>query len=245
MMKKFIFKLAIFSVLFLISDTSLGLAAQYLASRAKGGQTLKDHEIGNTVKADVLILGSSRSTHHYVPELMADSLGLSCYIIGQNGNGVVLMWPLLQIVSERHKPKLVIYDITPKFDLQTDDMHRYLRCLRPLWNKYPAINNAICTVDPSERIKNISHAFRYNSSIPSLLKGAFLPDKPMVNGYVPLHGQIKYKESTIPEKPFVVSPEKISFFEDMIDYCKDKGITFIMTYSPSYDYPDSDQIRYI
>lgn len=244
-MKKFVAKILVFAVLVAIVDVLAGMAAHYLESRANGGQPYKNYEIASLVEPDILILGSSRSTHHYDPAILKDSLGLEAYVGGQDGNGVVMMWPELQVISARHTPKIVIYDIYPPFDLQTDDMHRYLRYLRPLWGKVPAVNEAITRVDEAEGIKNLSALFRYNSSFPSLLKGAFSHEERWDHGYIPIYGTLKHKNNVNPTPPFELSELKAEFFGEMSRYCDTQGIRLIVVYSPAYRPENREKIDII
>ena len=37
------------------------------------------------VNADVVVIGSSKASHHYVPQMLEDSLGMTVYNCGQDG----------------------------------------------------------------------------------------------------------------------------------------------------------------
>ena len=41
-------------------------------------------------KADLLVFGSSRANHHYVPEVFEDSLKLTFYNTGKDGSGIFI-----------------------------------------------------------------------------------------------------------------------------------------------------------
>lgn len=57
---------------------------------------LRCEYIANKATDDIIILGSSSATHHYVLQIIEDSLGLSCYNCGEEGNGVVLAYGRLK-----------------------------------------------------------------------------------------------------------------------------------------------------
>ena len=234
-MKKFLIRLLIFLSLAVVYDYILGLTLDHLALNAKSGQALKNREIAESAAPDILILGSSRSVHHYVPDEIERIMGRSTYIAGQDGNGIVLMDPLLHYISARHKPEIVIYDVTPAFDLYDDDPHRYLRYLRPLWGRNDYVDSVIMAIDDVEAIKLHSNLFRYNSSLFSMLKGLF-PSTNFDRGYKPLYGVI----TDIKNKASVTSPasgiseQKLDLFRDMINFCRNNNIQLYFTVSPIY-----------
>ena len=82
-------------------------------------------------KEDVILMGSSRASHHYVTQIITDSLGLICFNAGQDGNGIIMQYGRWKMISERYAPKVLIYDITPVFDLMENDNMTYIDHLKP------------------------------------------------------------------------------------------------------------------
>ncbi|MDE6468208.1 MAG: hypothetical protein K2L28_04845 [Muribaculaceae bacterium] len=246
-MKKFILTLIVFAALAVACDYGTGAVLDYLSSRAKTGQVLKNHEIADIVTPDILILGSSRSVHHFVPSAIEDSLKKTVYVAGQDGNGIVLMNPLLHIISGRHKPQTVIYDLVESFDIEDDDAHKYLTYLRPLWGKDSYTDSIICEVDPTERYKLMSHGFRYNSAPLSILKCYVGGDGAFDRGYSPLHGTMTDTETTnsIAAANTPLSPLKLELFKNMIAFCRDNGIRLFFTVSPQYGAAPADAERLV
>ena len=84
-MKKFLVKVVLFFVIAAVLDVIFGWGFDLLRGKARGGQTHKNEYIANDCVDDILILGSSKADHHYVPSVFEDSLGLSCYNAGEMG----------------------------------------------------------------------------------------------------------------------------------------------------------------
>ena len=61
--------------------------------------------------ADILILGSSRANHSFDCKVLEDSLGMSCYNAGRDGQNMAYDAMVFFSYMERHKPKMVILDI--------------------------------------------------------------------------------------------------------------------------------------
>lgn len=234
-MKRFITLCFIFIVLSLACDYIVGKAISAMADKAISGQALKNREIANSITPDILILGSSRSTHHYVPSVIEDSTGLKVYISGQDGNGIVMMWPQMRYIADRHHPQLIIYDVTPVFDIADDDNHKYLRYVRPLWGKNIAVDSIIRQIDNIEPLKLLSYSYRYNGSLPSIIKGT-RPGEIYKKGFSPLYGEFKSGNDANTSNSNLqrVNDLKLRFFNDMMNYAKTRGIRMVFIYSPTY-----------
>ena len=130
-MKRFLLKVVLFFIMLAAVDAAIGFALRHMEQNAKGGFTFRDNFICDQMETDILISGSSRCIRHYNPQIIMDSLGLSCYNSGQMGNGIILNYGRLRMISERKKPSIVIYDLHPPFDLlRGEDNHRYLTWLK-------------------------------------------------------------------------------------------------------------------
>ena len=67
-------RLALFLSLVAIVDVSIGVVFDYLRATKAGGRTGIDYHVCKELDEDILIMGSSRASHHYVPKIFAESL---------------------------------------------------------------------------------------------------------------------------------------------------------------------------
>ena len=109
-MKKFILHILVFFAIVTAVDYVAGKVFRYIQIKA-GGRTGAEWYACKEMKEDIIIMGSSRAIHHYVPRIIADSLGMSCFNAGQDGNGIILQYGRWKMISERYTPKLIIYDV--------------------------------------------------------------------------------------------------------------------------------------
>ena len=74
--KTFIIKTIVFVALFIVADQLCGMGFKLLNTTA-GDKFAREEYMRHEMKADVVLLGSSRCTHHYMPSILQDSLGMT------------------------------------------------------------------------------------------------------------------------------------------------------------------------
>lgn len=243
-MKRFIIRLLVFLSIMFILDRGFGVAMKYLQEHAKGGYVGHHNYILNQSNEDILIFGSSRAIHHYNPQIIADSLGMSCYNCGQDGNGIVLFYGWWQIMKNRHLPKMIIYDVNPEFDLLTGDNVKYLGWLRSEYDN-DDVKGIFEDVDPTEKYKMQSMMYRYNSKFLQNVIDYIHPIFQISpNGYLPLKGKmdrmkIKYKIGD--KRKYKFDPIKMSLLKAFTNDVKGRNIQLLFVASPIWYGKDEDE----
>lgn len=244
-MKSFGIKVILFFVLLGVVDVLGGYALGYLANHARGGFTQRDAFICDSLETDILLMGSSRCVRHYNPQIITDSLGMSCYNSGQMGNGVILNYGRLKMVCERKKPQVVIYDIEPSFDLmEGEDNHRYLTWLKQHYDR-SGIADIFERIDKTEKYKMMSQLYRYNSRIVELATDFLHPISSVrANGFTPLKGEMdktKIRVAGEKKKEHAVDPVKIEYINKLMDELQGSKLYFVV--SPKWYGIDSVEFK--
>lgn len=238
-MKRFIIRLLVFLSLMFILDRGFGVAMKYLQDHAKGGYVGHHNYILHQSNEDILIFGSSRAIHHYNPQIIEDSLGMSCYNCGQDGNGIVLFYGWWQLMKGNHQPKVIIYDVNPSFDLLVgEDNSKYLGWLRSEYN-HDGIRQLFDEVDPTERYKMQSMMYRYNSKFLQNIIDYFHPIFQISpNGYLPLYGEMeqmkKKKQTKTTNRTYSYDPQKLAYLEQFVLDAKEHDIQLVFAVSPMW-----------
>ena len=234
-MRKFIVRILLFLVIMFAVDQMAGKVLSFLSSHPKGGMTFRRNYITDYSKEEVLIFGSSRAHYHYNPQIIKDSLGLSCYNCGEDAMGIILFYAWWKLISQRYHPNLVIYEVTPEYDIRNLDNNNYLWRLRRYYDR-EGISDIFNLVDSKERWKMLSWMYRYNSTFTELAADIIHPlklggDK----GFVGINSKIKkqYSEGKpmFQGKTIKSDTLKLELFEKMI---QEMGSTkLVLTVSPS------------
>lgn len=234
-MKKFILHILLFFAIVAVVDLAAGYAFHYLqANKAKGG-TESEYYICNNLQEDILIMGSSRAAHHYVAQMFADSLGLSCYNGGQDGNGIVMQYGRWKMIAKHHLPKLIIYDIEPSFDLSGNDNTRYIDRLKPFADDKDVMGY-IARLFPMERLKLQSRMYRYNYKFLEIMSDCARPGD-VNKGYKPNYGHIREEmindlPDDEPIKLTQIDPVKMDCLNKLVTEAKEKGVIVVLVSSP-------------
>lgn len=232
-LKNFLLKVAIFFIIAIVIDFALGAVFSYMVNNSKGGDNGRNNYICNLTSEDILVFGSSRAIHHYNPTIITDSLGLSCYNCGQDGNGVILNYGRYQLIAQRYHPKMVIYDVSPQLDLHAgEDNHKYLGWLRAYYDR-PGIAEIFESVDKTEKLKMLSRMYRYNSKFVQIITDYIHPlESDGINGFRPNEAELdtlKIARHSFEEGSYEYDSLKLKYLNKMLDTAPDVRFVFVVS----------------
>lgn len=233
-MKKYLTGIVLFFLLVAVADICAGKVMDYCLNHLKGGQYHSLEYAMKETKADVLVFGSSRAINHYVPKVIEDSLGISCYNCGFHAQGIIFQYGRLRYILNRYKPKMIIYDVEYHFDLGKGDNERYLDMLKPYCSD-TCISNYFKDFSYTEYVKNYSCLYRYNTNIFDLLKDYSANGVASENGFEARKGTMDYEVERKDIPPIEVDSVKIAYLKKFIQSCKQHQIPLVMFVSPRYD----------
>lgn len=242
--------LSILAVLLLVvlMDICVGGVSSWLYHRSKYGIFHRQIYVLNESRDDIIILGSSRASHHYMPSIITDSLRMSCYNAGSEGMCIYYHYAMLASMIERgHYPKLVIYDVV---DLDVKDypgptftLDAAIDRLAPHYGEFDCIDGLFALKGIKEEIKLMSLSYRYNSKLVQTIKCNFLP-MPEDNGYEKVEGtlpdDIVFKEYDYDNSS--LDTLKIAYVRKMVELAKQHNIQIIFVLSPRYELNPSNAL---
>lgn len=234
-MKRFVVQIVVFFAIVAGVDFAAGKAFHYFEKNAKGGFTYRDQYICDKLETDILVSGSSRCVRHYNPQILTDSLGLSCYNSGQMGNGIILNYGRLRMIDERRKPQVILYDLHPGFDLLVgEDNHRYLTWLKSHYER-EGIADIFESIDCTEKYKMLSQMYRYNSRWVEMMMDYVHPvSEARKDGFSPLRGELDHTKirvdgDVVKKADYVFDELKLDYINKMIDEAESCKIFFVVS----------------
>lgn len=186
-MKSFVYKVVLFIVIIIATDTVFGIMMRYISAHAKGGDSAREYYIFNKMHDDILIMGSSRGMYNYDADMIRDSMHLSCYACGFEGMGIITNYALYCRIMKRHHPRYIIYDVYYKTDLmQHKDNSTYLSLLKP-YHSDNTVKEMMNRIDSKQKFKTLSDFYNYNSVFLQMIQDCIHPTLSAGNnGYRPI-----------------------------------------------------------
>lgn len=241
-MKRLAEKIVLFILLVVVVDVVFGvIMSSVLSSTTKGDWGRRNYIITKTTE-DVLIFGSSRSIHHYDPQIISDSLHMSCYNCGEDGNGILSHFPRIEMILHRYTPHIIIYDLMPKYDFKICDNTSFLKLLRP-YSDDSFVKQIIHDIDEKEQLKLHSNLYKYNSSFMEIVAHRFSRVTTTAKKYTysPLVSIMNYEPGTDDKyKDDKMDFVKYHYLGRLADLCHSHGIKLFFTASPWYKMSESD-----
>lgn len=223
-----------------VMDWAIGNALDAMLPQISNqGDTGKTFFALNEVNTPVVIVGSSRASHHYVTQMVEDSLGVPAYNVGRDGCFFSYNCCVINSILDRYSPELIIWETS------RDDL--YGQVADPLENLYPYYrkNNWVTQTIKSEVpwteiVRLGSKTYRYNSVIHRIVlrylgKDSFVDGT--VKGYLPLASKKPLRPLELAEETEVsgeVSETKVERFRSILNRVREKGVKIIVVDSPRY-----------
>lgn len=233
---RFVYKALVFVLLLVLVDYGAGLLLRHLYFKQQSGLLYRTTYAMDVTRSQALIFGSSRSNHHYQPEVMSAGLGMTTYNTGRDGNFILYNAAVLKSVLNRYTPEVVVLDLDIFTFHHTQENYDRLSALLPYYKTHPEIRDIVALKSPFEAMKLRSSVYPYNSMLFKILAGNFEMNKSRmldVQGYVPLtEVYAKPMEAyTIVEKTDTVL---VNAFETFITDAKAAGSKVFVVVSPVY-----------
>lgn len=229
-------------------DVAIGnlYEALYLSEKSRNSDRLI-HSVLET-NEDILIFGSSRASHHYIPKIIEDSLSMSCFNVGFDGKNIFFHLLLLKETIKRYRPKIIILDLILKDFVSTNkysDIDQ-MNTFTPFYNYADSITAYFLKNMKYARYKNISFLYKYNSKIHFVFANNMNLARMHQNGFVPLSrtwkGEIKRADTGQLKAVTNFDSEKIKAIECFISTCIENGTELYVSFSPTFVlYPDENE----
>lgn len=231
-------------LLLIIIDFIIGFVADYVVDKMPNysGAIAKDNYRLHRLETDIVILGSSRGSHHYVTSLLGDSIDnykgkhYSIYNAAIDGKFANSNSCAAEMIISRYRPKLVIIDL-PESQLALKDVTD-IKFSSPFYRKDSIVRKYLDNISFEERMLMKSSLYRYNGKVLRIAL-SFLRKNDVDDGYLPLYGSTI--ETTKYNKPGIKNPEIRTLnpysetnFRCVLKKYTSEGVPLIIACSPNF-----------
>ena len=229
---RFIFSVIAVICVFIVLDFILGKTLDALLDKVpnNGCEIAHIHYSVKQVDSPLLIVGSSRAHHHYLPEVIGDSLGTDAYNLGVDGHFLSHNCAIINTILDRYTPLAVLFEISlnemfeyrTKSD-RTSSLHRY-------YHLNPYIKSVVDAKEGgSMKYKMLLNTYRYNGSairiIARWIRGG--QDYDPLKGLSPLYtsqgSDVKLEVEPLHDERMVISDYRVLLFENTLKRLKERG----------------------
>jgi hypothetical protein len=247
-MKKIFLHIGVLLLIIICLDRACGALIHQLFYKQTHGDDYVSIEMITKTTAQVLILGSSRASHHYNSDTLEKYTGKTVYNGGRDNMGIHYIHATLPEVFKRYTPNCVVIDIMPNnFLLGAQNTQSYFdiqsAVLLPFAKRHPAILQSVQQYNPLEVCKAKCMAtYPFNSLAGTIVQNAYTHlGHTQVKGYEPLDGSIRSKNMdkeifTDSNLMNEIDTSSIRLLKETIELCKQKNIKVVICFSPFYFY---------
>ena len=245
-----------FCLLLIATDMVVGNWSEKMYYKSKYGIFHRQIYCLTQSEDEIMILGSSRAAHHYVPQIFEDALGMSCYNAGSDGMCIYYHYGILASRIQRGcPPKKVILEVigtdvevsqTATFSLDAA-LDRYA----PHYGEFAEIDSMFAFNGWKSKVKLLSKTYKYNSKLVQTIKCNYIP-WPEDRGYEALNGVMEVAEGKKvadvlgPSSDYPnIEDQKLAYLQKFIDDCYANNIELTICYSPYYGQDTPASISFI
>jgi hypothetical protein len=235
---KFLKKMLLFVAILFLVDRAAGAILGHFFHKISSTEAARISYAVNEAREDVIIFGSSRANHHYVPTVFEDSMHLACFNAGIDGEFIVYHDCVLKCILKRTAPKVIILDVNPdEFSTKrNEEVYSELGLLLPYYNSHEEIDSLVNLKSKAEKYKVYSDMYRYNSLLSTIAINNIMKKKDTsIHGYCPL-----YRKINGPQTELDISGDteldslKLTVFKSFIKEAQAAGSKLYIFISPSY-----------
>ena len=208
----------------------------------------KDNFRLNHVMADVVIVGSSRGCHHYVSEVLRDSIThftgveysiFNCAIGGKfiNSNSCAA-----ESIMDRYTPKLLIFEVSEE-ELSGANSIKDMEFSAVNYNNNRFVKQYLDALGLEERVKMLSSMYRFNRKALFIVASFNKKSKGSL-GYQPLNKKmtIHQKHNALREDSHRdIDKYSLNNFTRVLQTAQDKEIPLIIVSSPKFAPADNNE----
>lgn len=233
-MKKIcIYIISIVIILFL-TDSLMGICSSYYIKNHKlPGRYRPLDKLIKEVNTDIIFIGNSAILNSIDPQIIEDSLAMTCYNGGIEGQGIEFCETVIDCILQRHTPQMIVLGLRPE-EMGANIGEGIYDVLKPYYKMgYKSIDNHFNQTGKFERTLLQSNLIRYNTIwVRVLLYMLFDNTKYQENGFMPKDIPSSFPSIKHIDKVEQPISKKLDCIERIIKTCNKKNIKLAVCFPP-------------
>lgn len=250
--KQLVFSFIIVLASLVAIDVIVGMVGDYAVTKipnyaGASGQISKDNYRLNRLATDIVIIGSSRGSHHYVSTMLRDSINnytggdYTLFNGAIDGKFINSNSCAAESIMDRYTPKLLVFEVS-EGELSGAQAERDLEFAAVNYNNNRFVKQYLDGLGWKERIKVSSNMFRYNRKLANI--AASFIRKTEGTGYEPLYKKmtvLPQVDSSKKTAPRNIDDYSLNNFTRVLLTAHTKGILLVIATSPRFSPTDNNR----
>lgn len=236
-MKKLAIWLSAVVIMVVAADVLWGYCMKLYINKyhLRGDYTSIDHLIRESDE-QLIVLGSSVALNSIDTHTLADSLHITAFNGGANGQSFSFYLTMLEIIAGRPHLNTIILCLA-EYNFADTGLGGRFNVLVPYYHTgYPSIDTRLESMSESDRIMLKSNLYRYNTIWFRILLYHFIqPDIKGQNGFVAKGIPAYYPTRDIIDRQTDVSKQRRDEFDRFIRICHRRGLRLIVCIPPRFE----------
>lgn len=238
---RFLKKLFVLVVLFFLIDRGIGALIRYAYENYPTPDAKAFAHVIKNPSEDIFIFGSSRAVHGYIPAVLSDSTGLSCFNAGHEQTNILYADVMLNAMLKKYTPKIIVFDLNAKESaLHSMEGSRLILAslMMPYLDTDTSFEHVAEKLFPKEMlVSKFSVLQEYNSQLlPLIINMHKTADNRIAqNGYIPVYpNNISGDLPKFTDISETYDSTAKNYFEDFIQAAVSRHIKLYIVQSPYY-----------
>ena len=231
-----------------VVDVAVGKVMDWMLPQISNqGDSGKTYYSLNDVNTPVVIVGSSRAAHHYVTEMIEDSLLMPAYNVARDGCFFSYNCCVINSILDRYAPELIIWENGTEY--LYEGISDPLESLYPYYSQNKWVSRTIQEELPlTEYLRLNSNIYQYNSIVHRILmryRGRHSFSDGTIKGYLPLVPKQLKKQLALEKEELessALSETKIERFRSTLERAQKIGVRIVVVDSPKYKLPTYENL---
>lgn len=234
-MKKVIIYIISIVIILFLTDSLMGVCSSYYIKNHKlPGRYRPLDKLIKEVNTDIVLIGNSAILNSIDPQIIKDSLSMTCYNGGIEGQGIEFCETVIDCILQRHTPKMIVLGLRPE-EMGANIGEGIYDVLKPYYKMgYNSIDYHFNQTGKFERTLLQSNLIRYNTIwVRVLLYMLFDNTIYQENGFMPKNIPSSFPSLMHIDKVEQPISNKLECIERIIKKCNEKNIALSICYPPT------------
>jgi hypothetical protein len=226
--------IGVFLLFVLLADRFIGMLLENLYRTTNNITISKIRYTLNETNEDILIFGSSRAQHHYIPDTISKVTGHTVYNCGLGGQGIVFSYIQISETLKRYKPLIIMLDFS-NMPLGSN-VDPKLKILGHYYHNNDLIRSILNNGSRFEKFKYVFSIYPYNGLLYNLLLGLIYSPDVSFKGYIPISGSIDTNLIIGEDSGKIqgIDAKQMSYLQEITNICHKHKVDFWILVSPIY-----------